>query len=338
MKILDTRWLGHHGIGRFAAELRGRLAGFQPIGLRGRPSSPADPWRLQAYLRTLPADLFFSPGYNAPVHATCAFAFCVHDLNHLQVSDNSTPLKRMYYEQLIKPAVRRAAVVFTVSEFSRAAIAEWAGVKENDIVNVGNGISAPFIAEGPRATLPQPYFLYVGNHRPHKNFTRLLQAFAQSGLKDDYLLVSTGEGTRELHTEIHRLGLRERVRFRGLVPDEDLAALYRGATALVLVSLYEGFGLPIIEAMSCGAAVLTSATAAMPETAGGAALLVDPRRTEAIAAGLRQLAFDADLQRQLQSRGLERSREFSWDETARKVQQALERIGHSTKEQACAWH
>jgi glycosyltransferase involved in cell wall biosynthesis len=338
MRILDTRWLGRHGIGRFAAELRARLSGFEPIHLKGRPSSAVDPWRLHLYLRSVTADLFFSPGYNAPVHATCAFAFCLHDLNHLHVQENSGPLKRAYYEHLIKPAVRRAAVVLTVSEFSRAAICEWAGIAEASVINVGNGVSAPFAAEGPRVEMDRPYFLYVGNHRPHKNFERLLRAFAISGLDQDCLLVSTGTPSRELRSFVAALGLGGCVRFVGSVSDEALASLYRGATGLVLVSLYEGFGLPIVEAMSCGAAVLTSTTASMPETAGGAALLVDPTSVDAIAAGLRQIASDERLRQSLRHRGFTRSREFSWERTASRVQLALAGLVDSSKERACAWH
>lgn len=338
MKIFDSRWLGAHGIGRFAAELRARLPGFEPIRLRGRPSSPLDPWLLRAYLHQRMPEFFFSPGYNAPAGARCPFAFCIHDLNHLEAPGSSSALKRSYYEHLIRPAIRRAAAVLTVSEFSRAAIREWAQVSGTNIVNVSNGVSDAFTAHGPATRFTRPYFLYVGSHKPHKNFGRLLQAFAASGLQGDYLLVSTGTASHALRASIAKLGLTEHVEFAGSVTDGELAALYRGATALVFVSLYEGFGLPVVEAMSCGTAVLTSSVTAMPEIAGTAAVLVDPSSTEAVVAALVQLASDSGLRRALRTRGLERAKLFSWDATARKVELALAGSFLQTEERACASH
>jgi glycosyltransferase involved in cell wall biosynthesis len=135
----------------------------------------------------------------------------------------------------------------------------------------------------------------------------------------------TGEPCIELEQHAAALKLGDSVRFLGEVSDAQLAALYRGATALMLVSLYEGFGLPIIEAMACGAPVLTSTAASMPEVAGGAAALADPWNVEEIASQLRALAFDAALRIDLRERGLKRSSVYTWAATSQKVREALAR-------------
>jgi glycosyltransferase involved in cell wall biosynthesis len=338
MNCFDTRWLGRHGIGRFTAEVRARIHDFHDLPSRGSPAGPLDPWRLRACLRALHADFFFSPGFNAPAQPSCAFAFCLHDLNHLCATGRPNLLRRAYYEQVIRPAVRRASVVLTVSEFSRAAICEWSQVSPDRIVNVGNGVSASFTASGARACLGKPYFIYVGNHKPHKNLTKLLRAFARSGLKQDYLLVLTGSPSRAMRGTVVSLGLDRAVRFLGSVPDGRLAELYRGGTALVLTSTYEGFGLPIVEAMSCGTPVLTSAAAALPETAGDAAVLVDPQSETGISAALQRLATDTALTRVLRENGLRRACNFSWAAVADRVERALNGGIRFSETPACASH
>jgi glycosyltransferase involved in cell wall biosynthesis len=324
IRLFDSRWEGEHGIGRFAREVGRRLSGFERISLSGAPSDAFDSFRLTRYLRSVKPELFVSPGYNAPLGVPCPFVFCVHDLNHLVISGNSSALKRTYYRCVLKPALHRARVVLTVSEFARRSICEWAGLSERQVRNVGNGVSDAFVpAMARQDEVEQRYFLYVGNHRVHKNFDRLLEAFALSHVRDDYTLISTGFPSESLRRRVDELRLSDRVSFVGQVSDGVLASLYRGATALVLVSLYEGFGLPIVEAMACGTPVLTSNAASMPEVAGDAALLVDPCDISAISQGLTRLGWDSELRQQLRDRGIERARLYSWDITASRVSEAL---------------
>jgi glycosyltransferase involved in cell wall biosynthesis len=324
MKIFDARWDGPHGIGRFSLEVGRRLGGFERISLSGSPADALDPLRLALYLRSAKPELFVSPGYNPPLGAPCRFVFCVHDLNHLVRSENSSTLKRAYYRHVIRPALYRAQVVLTVSEFTRRSICEWATLPESRVRNVGNGVSDAFIPAGPpHARWDRPYFLYVGNHKPHKNFDRLLEAFALSRVQDDFLLVGTGTPTDESRRRVQDLRLEDRVSFVGEVSDHELASLYRGATALALVSLYEGFGLPLIEAMSCGTPVITSNVAAMPEVVGDAAIQVDPLDVGAIAESLAKVASDSQLRQNLRARGLERAQLYSWDITASRFTEAI---------------
>ena len=321
--LFDARWLGAHGIGRFAREISYR-AGFSEFYQSARlPSSPMDPCLLSYDLRNRKSDLYYSPGYNAPLWSPLPFVFTIHDLNHLFVEENSSILKRLYYQKVMKPAARRAAYVLTVSEFSRQAILEWSGVDEDRVVNVGNGVSSEFSISGPAHDPGYEYLLFIGNRKAHKNLPRIIEAYAASRVCGEvHLLLSGGydEATGRL---VRHFGLEDLVHFAGHIVEADLPAYYRGARALLFVSLYEGFGLPIVEAMACGVPVLTSTVAAMPETAGDAALLVNPRNVDEIAAGMESIVLDEALRDTLISRGLRRAGRFSWDATAEKVRKAL---------------
>ena len=326
MRLFDSRWAGAHGIGRFSTELLRRLTGFEPVEISGRPSDPMDPWRVGRHLRKVGADFYFSPGYNAPVGAPCGFAFTVHDLNHLVISENGGALKRLYYKKLVRPALKKASVVFTVSEFSRQQILEWSGMSEDGLVVVRQGVAEEFRPFGDTVKRERPYLLYVGNHRPHKNMDRMFMGFAASGLAKNFEFLATGEPDEHLRSLLKSLKIEAQVHFLGKISDAVLASHYRGARGLVFVSLYEGFGLPIIESMACGTPVLTSNVASMPEVSGGAALLADPRDVDDIAEKMCSLAADEALRENLRTRGLAWSCQYDWSRAALTVGDALSRV------------
>lgn len=326
--VFDTRWCGAHGIGRFATELYGRLPRFSPIAIGGKPSSPLDPLILRAYLRKAQPRLFFSPGYNFPAGGAWPFVFCLHDLNHRAPDEPRGALKRAYYDYFLRPAIFRAEKVLTVSEYSRQEICEWAKADPGRIVNVGNGVSGEFVSEGRKFDESgRPYFLHLGGSRPNKNMLRVLAAMAGSSGLRDCALVCVGSVTAATRRRVCALGLKDRVLFAGNVEDDRLAGLYRGAVALVFVSLREGFGLPIVEAMACGCPVMTSSVTSMPEVAGGAAILVDPTDVEAIRAHMETVLQDSTLRASLRARGIRRAEEFHWDRTAQRVRTALAGLG-----------
>jgi len=322
--LYDARWIGNHGIGRFASEIQKAIPQLVPFQSRRRPWHPMDPALLGAALRRRQPKLLFSPGYNSPVGWPGPFIFTLHDLNHLCVPDNSNAVKRAYYRYIIRPACHRAEYILTVSEYSKREISEWAKVKQEKIINFGNGVGLPFSPTGRKHEPGYPYLLYVGSRKPHKNLPRLLKAYSISGVRKDVRLILSGKPDAHIVEEIARLGLEDDVVFNDLSDDRKLADAYRGAVAFLFPSLYEGFGLPPLEAIACGVPVLTSNVCSLPEVVGDAAVLVDPHDVEEIADGITRLAQDSALRARLQERSALRATAFSWDETARKTLQALQ--------------
>jgi glycosyltransferase involved in cell wall biosynthesis len=322
--LFDSRWIGNHGIGRSAGELQRLLPHLRPFKDERPPSHPLDPLVLSTALWRRKPDLFFSPGYNPPLTSPCPFVFTLYDLNHLHIPENSSAAKRAYYKHIIRPACHKAAFVLTGSEYSRNQIREWAKIREEKIVNVGCGVGPPFCPTGEKYDPGYPYVLYVGGRKPHKNLERLFQAFAASGVRKDVRLVLTGAHDAQMVAQIAKFDLASSVHFLETPHDDELARAYRGAVALAFPSLYEGFGLPALEALACGAPVLTSMVCSLPEVVGDAAILVNPFSVEAIASGLRRLVYDSKLRHQLQTKGPLQAEKFSWDQTAKKTGEILE--------------
>lgn len=323
MIYADPRRIGAHGIGRFSHYV---LSGIDycSISLTTDPNSPYDPIRLAVVLRKLaPGDLFFSPGYNPPLHCPAPFIFTLHDLNHIDRPENSSPLKHLYYVAFVKRACRLASRVLTVSEFSRRRIIEWSGVSADRVLNVASGVGPEFSPDVAPYPMPFRYVLCVGNRKGHKNELRQVEAFARAQIASDIHLVLTGESTAELAQCAERHGASERVHFLGHVPDDKLPSLYRGAIALLFASLYEGFGLPVVEAMACGTPVITSSTTSLPEVAGEGAMLVEPTCVFDIVGALERLVADDALREQFRAAGLLQVAQFTWDRTAAQVRSAI---------------
>ena len=325
MKIVfDDRWIGPHGIGRFAQEVSSRC-GFSALKLNGRPLDLMDPLRL-SYSLTTKQDHFFSPGYNVPLGKPCSFSFTLHDLMQLEVPALKSVVKTAYFELLIKPAIKNSAVVFTVSEFSREKILQWSGAAPEKVITVGNGVSPDFSPSGSRWQHARPYLLYVGNQRAHKNVEGLVRAFASSKLKTDFDLLLSGSLSDSVGAEIMKHNLTDFVLPLGEVPENALPALYRGAHAFVMPSMYEGFGLPLVEAMASGTPVLSSNRTAMPAVCGNAALYFDPNDFESFVNGLNQLK-NFELLSKLRDAGIKQAAQFNWDAVAYRVQSAIVKYG-----------
>lgn len=327
MVKFDSRWIGEHGIGRFAREIDQRL-NLPSLNMSGNPSSPLEPLRLFLFMlfKMGKAKAVFSPGYNAPLFFFRPYIFTVHDLNHIDRPENSSVMKRLYYRLIMRRACIKAHRVLTVSEFSRNRIATWAGIDIDKVVNVGNGVDESY---HPHVTPWDPgyrYFLCVSNRKAHKNELRVLEAFSLSEIDTDIRLVFTGNENESTRLKIEALNLSERVIFSGRVPEENLPSLYTGSLALLFPSLYEGFGLPVIEAMACGIPVLTSNTTCLPEIAGDAAILVDPESVSEMVKGIRELFYNQKLRMQMRDKGFVQARKFSWDKTAEKVNSVITKL------------
>jgi glycosyltransferase involved in cell wall biosynthesis len=249
-------------------------------------------------------DLFHAPHYVVPF-TRVPLVVTIHDLIHLR---HRNPMARMYARQMIGRAVNKSRRVLTVSESVKRDIVAAFGCSGDHVVVTPNGVGAPFSTTAPSdQTGAHTAFLYVGNDKPHKNVDVLVDAFAALEMAGSSLIL-TG-------APFERFRSRDGVTVTGFVDDDELAALYRGAIALVMPSVEEGFGLPALEAMASGCAVITSKAAALVEITGDAGLHVEPN-VPALVDAMRRVASDEVLRQTLASRGVERARTFTWTRCA----------------------
>ncbi len=245
----------------------------------------------------------------------------IHDLRFLALPDEGSPARRAFFRHRFPRLAARAARVVAVSETMRAEAVRRLRLPPEAVRVVPNGVPEDFRRAPPeevvaflgRRGLPGGYLLYLGVFERRKNLALLLDAHARA--PDLPPLVLAGRGGPEEAALRRRASAR--VLFPGYVPEEDLRALLSGAAGLVLPSLYEGFGVPVLQAFACGTPVLAADAAALPETAGGAALLADPRDAEAWAAGMARIAGDTALRARLTAAGLARAAEMTWTAAAR---------------------
>ncbi|MGK8153815.1 glycosyltransferase family 4 protein [Klebsiella variicola] len=321
--IFDTRWIGEHGIGRFAKELFKIDGSFLPIKLTGNPASKFDVLKLTIYRLANRKDYFFSPGYSAPLFFLDKTFITVHDLNHIDVQYNSSWLKKVYYKLVLKRACKKSKVIFTVSNFTKERIVQWSGRDSKDIVVVGNGVSQEFNSEVEPYVSDSQYILMVGNRKQHKNEKKGVEAFLKSSAGSNIKLLMTGESSADITNLVNEYNASDRVVFLGKVDENTLASLYKGAICLFFPSLYEGFGLPIIESMACGTPVITSNITALPEVTGDAGLYVDPYDLQSMINGINKMISDSKLRTELSERGLIQVRKYSWDMTRSKISLVL---------------
>jgi glycosyltransferase involved in cell wall biosynthesis len=302
------------GTARYIRNLRARLD-VEPVAFGGanRASVLARelwwyPFRLARPGRA--TDVLHCTTYYGPLRPRVPTVVTVHDLAVFR-HPQAFPRWTRTYAPLVVPRVLQAARrVIAVSEFTAAELETLLRVPREKIRVVPNAVDDVFMPEGPRAE--SDYVLAVGTLEPRKNLARAVEAAALAGV-DLRVVGAPGWGGVEARGA--------NVTWLGEVGDEELGRLYRGALCVVYPSFYEGFGLPVLEAMACGAAVVTSAGGATEEIAGGAAVLVDPLDAGAIAAGIESAIAGRD---DLRTRGLERVRAFSWDEAARLTQAAYD--------------
>jgi glycosyltransferase involved in cell wall biosynthesis len=290
-------------------------AGIEPVVLHARSQVLRMAVRLPRLLRRLrPALAHFQ--HALPLACPCPAVVTVHDLSFEREPSLMGLRDRLIFHAVVPRAVRLAARVIAVSEVTKRDLVEIYGTPEEKIVVVPNGIDPRFSADGPRPA--GDYALVVGALQPRKDPEAAIEALALLG-NGDLRLVFAGPdkgGRAEAERTAERTGLRGRVEFRGYVPQEELAALYRGAACLIFPSRYEGFGLPALEAMASGTPVVATTAGALPEVAGDAAILVDERDPAALAGGIERAIADRD---RLVRAGLERARHYSWAETARRT-------------------
>ncbi len=290
--------------------------------------------RLAGELRRDPPSVFVSSTIQLPPRPPCPSIATVHDLAFMTFPRHFDAKRRFISPWRARLAVRCATHLIADSEATRTDLIRLLNVDIERISVVYPGCSPSFRPDDDAETLarvreacrlPERYFLYVGQLQPRKNLVRLIQAF--TGFREEHpgspheLVIAGGGGWlhKEIYEAAERSPARDSIRFTGFVADADLPALVSQADALVLVSLWEGFGLPVLEAMASGTAVITSNCSSLPEVAGDAGLLVDPYDVDAIQKALAQVACDAALRKTLEKKGVARARLFSWDTAAERI-------------------
>jgi len=292
---------------------------------------------LPLLLRRLRIDVLHSPHHHTPIAAKLPLAprpklvVTVHDVTFMLLPERYPLARRLYMQSVTRASALVADAVITPSQVVRREVIERLSLPSDRVVSIPEAASSIY-RQAPRTEiedvrarygLPERYVLSVGSLEPGKNRTRLFRAVAL--LRDrgiDGTVVVVGQPAWKYEQDydlVRELGLSGRVIFLGYVPDHDMPALYSGAALFAFPSLYEGFGLPVLEAMACGAPVVTSNVSATAEVAGDAAVLVDPLNTKAIASAIETLLCDDALRGDLRERGLTRAAEFSWERAARET-------------------
>ena len=290
--LCDGRWKGANGIGRFSSEVLSGIPGAWVFD-RGKPLflSPADPFWIECQIARYHPRVYFTPGFNPPLTTRCPFVVTVHDMIHLKIPEERSLVKQVYYEAILKPPQTRAERVLTVSEFSRLTILEWSGLEPERVVVLGCGVGS-FSPKGSRWDPGYPYCLYVGNHKGHKNVEFLLTAFSRTNANSSFRLVLTGHTALTLQKFVHQHRIEDRTVFLGQVGESDLPALYRGAKALVFPSRYDGFGLPVLEAMACKVPVIAARIPPYRRDCGDSVHFLSLEDLEAWTATLDQMVED----------------------------------------------
>jgi alpha-1,3-rhamnosyl/mannosyltransferase len=350
--VLDARTATDHfpGIGRYVVNLARALRSIAPdldlrlfcdptaMLSRGAPTSlsltdlPLSPfslqqqWRVPLRLRQLKATVYHSPYYLMPYRPGVPTVLTAYDVIPLAYPYYYTAAQRLIFRLAHRLALKAARMTLAISEATKVDLVRRLGAPPDRIRVTPLAADPRFTPQSTAAIqtvrdkygLPDRYLLYVGSNKPHKNLTRLVSAFASRQLPTaDLQLIIAGSWDNRYPEAKQLAAQHDHIRFLGSINEADLPALYGGALAFAFVSKYEGFGLPPLEAMACGAPVLASNTSSLPEVIGDAGLLVDPHEVSAIAAALARLIDDEQLRADLKQRGLARAAQFSWEHTAR---------------------
>lgn len=341
--------------GELAPALRLRYQAFlydrafeAPAGLHVHRSrwNTRSPWRRIAWEQTRLAvlsrdlDLLHGLAFAAPLASRCPTVVTVHDLSFLRFPEAFRRANRTYLAWITRLSTRRAARVIAVSESTRRDVIDLCGVPEARVVTVPNGVDEQYCPAEPAAVaefrrrkgLPERFLLYLGTLEPRKNLEALIAAYARlperAGAGRPKLVIAGGKGWffETIFARVAELGLADDVLFPGYVPAAELPWWYRAAELFVYPSRFEGFGLPVLEAMACGTPVVTTTASSLPEVAGDAALLVDPDDTAGLTAALSRVLTDAALRADLGEAGLRQAARFSWARTAAQTAQVYRAI------------
>ncbi|GAB4171429.1 MAG: glycosyltransferase family 1 protein [Roseiflexaceae bacterium] len=320
-----------------------------PANFRVRPSLiptinprirvPWEQFLAPALLRLVGADLYHGVLNVMPLASPVPSVVTIHDLSPFLFPQTFRRVNRVYTRWAIRVACRNAAHLIAVSEFTKQEIIRWMHVPAERITVTHNGVQERFFPR-PAAELaafrkakqlPDRFILFVGTLEPRKNLPTLLEAYARIAADADLpLIIAGGKGWLydPIFAKVEALGLSDRVIFPGFLDDDELPLWYQAATVFVLPSLYEGFGIPLLEAMACGTPVVASNRSSLPEVIGDAGVSADPTDPDVLGAALLQVLRDRELQADLRARGLERAKQFTWTNMAKRTLSVYQSVLH----------
>jgi glycosyltransferase involved in cell wall biosynthesis len=317
---------------------------FEPFTVHPGSNLPRVAWAMPRACRQVRAQVLHV-SYTAPPICPCPTVVTIHDIAYEFFPRFFSPRDRWLLSITVPFSCRRAARVIAVSECTKHDLIDQYGIPETKIRVIYEAANDKFSQGIPQEKVThiqkqyadgRRYILAVGNIQPRKNLKRLIEAFAaliaENTEEDMPVLVIGGQAkwqSSAIYQQVEQQGLSSFIHFTGYIPDEDLPALYRGAEIFVYPSIYEGFGLPPLEAMASGIPVICSKASALPEAVGDAALLIDPLDTGSIVQALRELVSDAARRQALTRAGLARAAQFSWEKTARETIAVYEEATHA---------
>jgi glycosyltransferase involved in cell wall biosynthesis len=289
---------------------------------------------LPARLRHDKPDLLYSTVPEGILFPSVKQIVTLHDIFPVKASESKAKM-RYHFLYTLPILLRNSRAIICVSEYTKQDVIDYYGIKDKPIFVIYEGFDKQkFYRRQPgiikkKFGIHQDYLLYIGDMRPYKNIERTLEAFKMLDMKD-YLFVIGGRKDPRFYPsvkhKVDELSLHDRVVIPGYIPENDLPHLYSEATAFILPSLYEGFGLPPLEAMACGCPVIVSNVTSLPEVCGDAAFYIDPKNVQSIADGISRVLTDEKLRKSLSKKGFARARLFSWERSAREHIKVFEEV------------
>ncbi|MEL6929551.1 MAG: glycosyltransferase family 1 protein [Cyanobacteria bacterium J06600_6] len=341
------------GIATYAQNIIGSLESLQPTLLSAVEFSGFDRYRIadnmtpaqgsQGHLRRLlwtqlqlpkiyqelNAELIYSPIPEAPLFSQARSVVMCHDLIPLRFPRWTSPLTN-YFRYAVPLVLKQAEHIICNSQATANDLVSYYGIPANKITPILLGYDRTnFYPRDADHKLENPYFLYLGRSDPYKNLSGLITAFAAIPTQDYHLAIAGSTDPRftpQLQQQASELGIAHRIKWLDYLDYEELPVVISNAIALVFPTLWEGFGLPVLEAMACGTPVITSDLASLPEITGDAALLVNPHQTEEITLAMLVVAEDSEMRSQLQQRSLQQAQKFSWTKTGAETQEVLKQF------------
>lgn len=293
------------------------------VRVQGSWMSLSQQWELPRLLKSIHADLFHAPSFMAPLACPCRLLMTIHDLNHMVLPQFYTPFHLFYYQIFVRSCIRRSDYILTVSHFSKDEIVRNLSISPEKVFVTYNGVSANYqpVSDPERLEyvrdlyeLPEKFIFCLSNNKPHKNVHQLARAYCHSRITIPLVLACPVDPS--IIRTAENYGKKHLIYFSKFIDEEHLPSVYSMTHLFVYPSTYEGFGLPPLEALSCGAPVVVARSSSLPEVVGDSAIFTNPFDYKDIARALERGVSDAALRQQLRQHGVQHARRFSWQTMA----------------------